>query len=382
MNKISDLKERQLKNELPKLIEKNEKLINKVFGTNIKIFPIDARDALNAYRNNNNDLLERSRFTDFYDHLIKYLVEEKGKIFLRIRINKFIKEDLNNQIIQLEKTISEKPKSILDVEKKLAESEAEQFKLNHKFNELLNKYSEEKKSLNTWIEKTVISKFNSTIFISPKTLPNLTADINCITQELSKTISIKSDSFINDLISNFDVDNITVTKPDFRFIPKNIETTKYFKITKIEQNKTDDGSKVGGIIGGVLGAFGGPWLIGVGAVLGSIIGDVFSSDALSEENIKFDEIGLKKEIDDIKIKLTQSFQSSLEHYFNEVLLSIKKIINQRKENIKLTYDSHKRVLESKTQDYDLFKEQIQDLINKLTIKKNDLNKLLMEIDQI
>lgn len=64
-----------------------------------KVFPISAYQALQAKQNHDNDLLVKSRFTEFERALETFLTEERGIIFLQVPINRIIsasKEILTN----------------------------------------------------------------------------------------------------------------------------------------------------------------------------------------------------------------------------------------------------------------------------------------------
>jgi len=386
-NKISLLRPRQLQNELPKLIENNEKLINQTFGTRFKIFPIDALDAINGIRENNPDLYNRSRFNEFKEHLVRYLVEEKGKIFLRIRINNFIHNELNPLIDHLINLIKEKPKTIFELENNLKNSENQLNSLEIKTNQIFNRYLEDKKILETWIKKEVTSEFNSSITLNAQKIEELPKDIIKTTELLSQKISSKTKRFIDDLINEFDLEDVKIPRPSFEVNPKQIETSKYFSKEKIQSyTRTENGRGIGKFVGGALGfLFAGfsPPAIFIGVKIGEAIGSMFGQDNYStKERIYFDELGLKKEIEKVKDMLIESFIKYLDFYYNEISNNVKENLERKRKNMISQYNSQKKFLNKEQIVFEEFVNDTNTLINSLTKKRDELIEILNEVNKI
>ena len=382
-NKISYLKERQLKNELPKLIEKNEKLLNETFGEKINIFPIDALDALRGIRDNDVELYEKSRFGPFKKELENYLVQEKGKIFLRLRINKFIIESLEPFIGELLEKIAYEPTSLTMVENELKKSQTELEKLSNKTNNIISNYENAKNTLKNWIQKEITSDFNTHISISTKAIPNLSRDINSVTEFLTEKINTKTKKFIKDMISDFELENIKISQPSFDIQVKSIDTSKYFLRKQEVISGNSDGGFVGAAIGGFIGFFvGGPIGAAAGAAAGRRVGKEFNSEDKTIEHVTFDELGLKKEIDGVRNMLIKTFHSSLETYFSDVSSTVSKSLANKRKNINNIFETNKKILFSEKSTFKEYKNEINSKINQLNQSKSNLSQLLKEVETL
>lgn len=388
LNMISRLRGRQL-NEVPKLLEKNEKLLYDTFGKKISIFPLDALDALKGIRTNDAELYEKSKFEIFKNELEKYLVQEKGKLFLRLRINKFLADGLDPIIEHLKAKIAYEPTSLQKIEAELLKSKEELSKVEGAILEIFAKNENTKNDLKNWIQKEIITDFNSQIVINRNSIPNLSRNINTLIESISRKVNNRTQRFIDDIINEFDDEKINISQPNFDVSVKQIDTSKYFVVQKITTASQKSNESAGKVIGGVLGFLAGtffPPAIILTTMLGMGIGEEFggsdTNDPRVTENMTIDEMGIKREIDSVRATLTQSLHASLDYYFNEVAESTDKTLQNKKESINNIYNTNKQLLSNEKNNFQNYKDTILKLINQINHNKNKFTQLLQEVETI
>ncbi|MCX7611243.1 MAG: dynamin family protein [Ignavibacterium sp.] len=387
LNKIGSLRERQLKNDLPILIEKNQNLLKKEFGFDVKIFPIDALEAFNFYRGliSVNETKFIKNFEEFRNYLDDYLVREKGKIFLRIRINKFINEHLNFFLSNLKKLILDKPLGLNEIEKQLKNDEESLIELEKKFNHIENEYFQEKKDLKIWTERTVKEEFNNRIVISVNSINTLTNDLTKTISEISKKVKDRLNKVISNLIDEFELYDIKIERPDFNISIKQLDISNYYSIEQVKHKSSNDGEIAGKIIGSaitaILGSFFPP-AIYVGYKLGGFIGSYFDQNEVVENKVRFDAIGLTKEVESIRNQYINSLCHNIDLYFESTMNNIKKLIDQKRKGMKSIYKARKQAYNMKLEDYNNYVNSIKNLIETIQEHKIKLEDIVREVNSL
>lgn len=87
LNKADYLNEK----DLHESIEFSKGVLKEMMGADVRLFPISARLALEAKKCNSEELLQKSRLSEFSDVLNRFLMEEKGKILLLSVINNLLR---------------------------------------------------------------------------------------------------------------------------------------------------------------------------------------------------------------------------------------------------------------------------------------------------
>jgi len=237
--------------------------------------------------------------------------------------------------------------------------------------------------LKNWIQKEITSDFNTHISISTKAIPNLSRDINSVTEFLTEKINTKTKKFIKDMISDFELENIKISQPSFDIQVKSIDTSKYFLRKQEVISGNSDGGFVGAAIGGFIGFFvGGPIGAAAGAAAGRRVGKEFNSEDKTIEHVTFDELGLKKEIDGVRNMLIKTFHSSLETYFSDVSSTVSKSLANKRKNINNIFETNKKILFSEKSTFKEYKNEINSKINQLNQSKSNLSQLLKEVETL
>lgn len=131
LNKADYLNERDLQES----IEFSKGVLKEVMGSDVRLFPISARLALEAKKCNSEELLQKSRLPEFSDVLNRFLMEEKGKILLLSVVNNLlrilaqarfeIELELKSLTVPLEEL--EKKLSVFEEKKKAVMNEKQDF---------------------------------------------------------------------------------------------------------------------------------------------------------------------------------------------------------------------------------------------------------------
>lgn len=353
-NMISRLRQRQLK-ELEPLIDKNKQYIKEIFGVEIPIFPLDGLDALMGIRNNDSELYLKSRFDDFRNYLETFLVSQKGKLFLRRRLKKFVAEELNHSINLLREMISSKPRSIEEVETQLKQSQQNIQTLEQKSTALISKYDKAIEALIFWLKKEIMSDFNTNVIVLTIDIKTLPADINRTTQGLQTKVKKRVKTLIEDLLYDYSLENIKLPSPDFDVPPQSLNTEKYFRIEKVIKAK---------------------------GFFASLFDFFFGGSSSHEEVVKIDEKGLLKEISKIKDYLTDRLSNLVYAYFDDVKESIEKDFATKRLNIETIYNQQKKTLSMEQKKYSDFVVSTNNKINMLSSYKNRIETLLKEIESL
>jgi hypothetical protein len=404
-NKVGALRIHQFP-ELPKLLANKKEDIKKIFNIDVKFYPIDSYYEVCRIREGHNSSQENDRtyiqninqklvklnlppdyfkdlFEEFKNDLELYLVKEKGKLFLKRRISTFLTEQLNPLIDELKEKSSYEPKSIVDLEIKIKDAEKQLEILKRKSEQILDKFNNNKNSLHTYIQQKTTTEFNNNITINPGTIDHLSADTVEITKNLSKQISKKTQNFINELIDVLEEENIKIERPNFDIRVKSIDTAKYFTKKQEVVQGNNDGDFIGAAIGGFLGFIvGGPLGAASGAAAGRRVGKGFNSDNKMIENVTFDEIGLRKEIDNTRQMLIHNYQASLDYYYNSVEETVDKILNTKKKSITDYYSAQKKNLKNEKFSFSQYRDEINSIVDKLNKNNNLFTQLLNEVETL
>lgn len=115
LNKADYLNEKDLQES----IDFSKGVLKEVMGTEVKIFPISARQALEGKISGSQDMVQKSRLPEFSEVLNKFLMEEKGKILLLSVTNNLLRV-LSQARFELELEMKSLTAPLEELQKKVA----------------------------------------------------------------------------------------------------------------------------------------------------------------------------------------------------------------------------------------------------------------------
>ena len=376
----------------PDLTESDEFLFTE---DKLKIFPLSAKKAMNAKKNNDAKLLKESKFQDFEKELLHFLFYEKGSILLKNFIFKAEKIIYNfkNQLELKNKLflspVNEKKSQAEDILRKLKNVSEKNKHILSSFN---NKLSSARSKAMITIE-TAVSKIPGKInrFIknnSNSELKKLREDVaeqfmdltQLAIEQASDDFNTKLDSIIEKIkydveLSLKEVNKMISTKFNFNFSMPEIDINVSMGNISISNIKTENKRSYYFAIGGFL--LGGP----IGAMIGNII-DSETAETVSN----YDEVYIRF-VSDVQNKINKSKKKIVDKFDSETKIVLNKVSKGMNNSVQRKVDDLKRIFKTAIEDkeksegeYNYFKEQYTEAHNYLDLVLKNFKTINTELE--
>ena len=381
INKIGLLRRHQLP-ELDKLIKNNQDLIRDKFRVNIPIFPIDSKSAIDGHREQNQRKIEASRFDEFLLYLQDYLLNNKGKILLKHRLSKFLKEYLVASLQECRESLSQEPKTIKELQEQLEKEQQRLKELEIRAKKILEKLKRDSDALKSSIERKVRESFNA-MKICPEQMSNLAGNLNRAVATISDQTSSKMRSILLEIQEDFNESKLNILVPDFDVTSISLNASNYTRTEEKVIKGSNKGAIIGGIVGGVLGSiFSFGILSAAGAFFGGLVGSFSDEEDKTIKEIKFDSEALRRDLKLIQGQTESNLLKYVDVTYSNILKDVTQKLKRKEQLIKQNYKEKEQIIFSEKKSFEDYKFHQQTKIDFFNNRVLEIESILQEIEKI
>jgi len=381
-NKILALRKFQ-QNELNDVLINTKDVLKKELNIEVPIFPVDAKAAYQGKLENNESLLEKSRFHEFLDGLETFLINEKGKIALK-RLLIDLKANIIEPIIEtLSFSVINRPNELTEITNQLVAYKKSINAQKEKVDKLQTKINNEKSNLKSSIESEIRTKFKNIIINNNDATVQLRNNLAKVIEPINTKFTNQIKHIFSDLLKDLDAYEVRLPNAKLMVETPNISIDDFY-VTKQIISQTSGASLASAGIGAA--AAGLLFATGIGVIIGAYIGYKIGQEIDNQQVVKttkeLDIKSVQNKLSEMTGEIITSYINSVDIYFQQFQSEINTWFNNKEEELNSKMQMVENIKSQKESEFENISKELSIYLDKAKSLLELTNNYLLKLEEL